>query len=150
MCLKEIEMQKYIIKILLLLLSGAAVLSCSKVADAAFSEEGLKVEIQGIVTDADSDEPLEGILIQILGGAEHVKSVDNTISTYTGENGRFAIFTLYEDTPNPSKIIATATDLKGEYGSAEQEMVISSSGAYNIGNGIFFINNCNFHLKKSE
>ncbi len=141
-------MMKYITNILILLLASTAVLSCSMAYDMMDQEGevGYALEISGKVSDAGTGSPIEEIRITV-NAMRNGKEVAEQ-HTYTDNQGNFMI--LLNEAGRPSTVVLTADDINGRYVSVRQELMIPWDSSHNIKDGIFYINNCNFHLSKPE
>ncbi len=145
-------MKKHILNILVLLLSSTAVLSCAN--ELAF-EEGpsgqessmfFTLTISGTVSDTETGTPLEDIKINI-EAFRNMTTVYNK-TAYSDNNGRFVI--TFDGYRKPSSINATAEDQKGIYQPGNHEILIQWDSLYNIEDGIFYINDCDFYLQKNK
>ncbi len=135
----------------MLLLFSTAVLSC-KAFDAEMNPtDGPDMEfalsISGTVTDMENPE-IKPEEIKITIDAMQRDVVIYTKTAYTDNKGKFTL--SLDGFRKPSSIVATADDLKGVYKSSTHEMQISWDADYNIKNGVYYINECNFHLEKAE
>ncbi len=146
-------MKKHIIYILMLLLFSTAVLSCTAF-DAEMSPtdpEGPDMEfalsISGTVSDIENPE-IKPEDIRITINAMQRDVIVYTKTAYTDNKGKFML--SLDGFRKPSSIVATAKDMKGVYKSSTHEMLISWDAYYNIKNGVFYLNECNFHLEKAE
>ncbi len=142
-------MHRYLLNILLLLLSATAVLSCSASFDMNMNEIGsagklFPIEISGQATDIDTGEAIEDIRITV-----HANENGNTFltkTTYTGNDGKFSLSLSFEN--YATTFVAIADDLNGIYESGTHEMLVSWNAVYNIDQGMFIIKGCDFLLKK--
>lgn len=107
--------------------------------------------ISGTASDLDSGLPLEEVKITLLSKETLPKGkiLYTEKSAYTDNNGMFKLqadnfhFTI--------SVTVTAEDPNGNYMNATHEVQqISWDSSYNMHGGTFYINDCNFHLKKSE
>ncbi len=145
-------MRNVLKNILVLLLSSTAVLSCSvgMVNDPALAPGmDLSITVTGTASDIDTNWPLEEIRI-ILHAEEAISNgtellIDKT--TYTDNNGRFSI--TMEGFRSPTSFTISADDPNGVYGGAQIKIpLVTWDFDYNISGGTFYVNDCNFHLKK--
>lgn len=140
--------------ILILLLASTAVLSCSTAPDMALPDKdmanGAGLVISGIVADMEDGSPLEEIKLTLhaaeISGSDATTIFDKAI-VYTDNNGLYTF--KAEGFMNPISCIIIAEDPNGVYASANHEIpLISWDSSYNMTGGIFYINECDFHLKK--
>ncbi len=144
-----------IIHIIILLLSSTAVLSCT--AEIAFDNsvmasgdrydgsQAFPIVITGTVTDADTGKTLEDIRITATAKDEKGNEL-LTQKAYTGNDGKFTLRLSFEH--DKTTIVAVADDQSGTYAGSTHEMMVSGNSIYNIEEGVFYINGCDFHLKK--
>ncbi len=150
-------MRNVIQHIIILLLSATAVLSCT--AELAFNDSamapddryesdhanGYPIVITGTATDADTGKPIEDI--RITATAKDDKGNELlTQKAYTGNDGKFTLRLSFEH--SKTTIVAVADDQSGTYASSTHEMMVSGNSIYNIEEGVFYINGCDFHLRK--
>ncbi len=144
--------------IILLLLLATAVLSCS--VGLSFEMDmnppenhgnPFSLTVSGTASDVSTSLPLEEIKIT-LHAAEPVSENDEYIyktSAYTNNKGKFSI--KMDGFTHPTSFYITAEDPNGIYDSAKHEIpLVSWDSNYNMSDNVFFINGCDFFLKKSE
>ncbi len=151
---------KNIINTLMLLLFATAVLSCS--VNMAYDRDpapelpesdyaGFQIMVTGTVADRDSSPatPLEEIRIT-LKATENSNDGQPKVSTktaYTDNKGKFTI--NMSGFLNPTAFTVTAEDMKGIYETGTHNIpLVTWENNYNMYGATFFVNGCDFHLKK--
>ncbi len=158
---------KHIINIvILLLLSATAVLSCDarlmELPPTADDDGGYyqpepdgtasySLVISGMAIDVRDSRCLEEIKITVTAleqtGEDSTK--EHTVITYTDNSGLYSM--KMEGFENPVSCTVTAEDPNGLYGPGTHEIPsIEWDSDYNMQDHIFFVNNCDFYLSKTE
>ncbi len=145
-------MYKHILKIFILLLSATAVLSCSAgpmdMNDISGKERS--ITITGTASDIDTGRPIQDIRLTMY--ALENDEDDNKFSTEntsTDNSGKFIIkMTGFK---NPTSFMIRAEDPNGIYETGTHEIpLVKWSSSYNVSHGTFYVNGCDFHLKRAE
>lgn len=149
-------MRTRIVHILTLLLAAAAALSCSKadmsIEDMAGNPRVKSIVITGIVTDAQSGQPLENITIHFKAYPKDYPDAAPIIidEVHTNSNGAYTIQTgveIYE----PLLCTLSAQDSKDIYESKTNQVIVSWSGtSFDNSSGTFVVNDCSFQLSKKQ
>lgn len=132
--------------IFILLLSILGISSCSMADISMLSGEGTAI-ISGMVSDKDTKVPLKDI--KIIYEAYDLKG--RLIDTKTSYSSGEGVYTIEADgyTSDINCVLTAAGKDKG-YSESHIDLSISWSGpSYNIEEGIFIVNDCNFFLTKS-
>ncbi len=144
-------MRQNIIKIFIAVLVSTAAVSCASedgilIFDMELNTKEIDFEISGMVTDKATEKPLENIkiLVQAYDSSNNLY----TQTAYTESDGKYWL--LFDGKNRPSTIIVQTEDRNGEYESGKLDLVINYKSDINVKDGIFYINNCNFYLKKTE
>lgn len=114
-------------------------------------ESSYSLIISGSASDIESSLPIEEIKITLTATeiSEKGKATEIEKTSYTGSDGLFTL--KAEGFTNPVSIILTAEDPNGKYDAATHEIpLISWDSSYNMSGNSFYINDCDFHLKRSE
>ncbi len=146
-------MRNVIINIFMLLLSATAVLSCSVgiMNEPAMNPGAMEqyITVTGSASDIETGSPIEEIKIT-LHASENFADGQSFLtykSSYTDNNGKFSInmgpFT------SATSFTLSAEDPNGIYERATHDIpLVTWDFDYNISEGTFFVNGCDFHLKK--
>lgn len=125
-----------------LLLTAAALLSCSKTQDLDGEHT---VIISGIVSDTASNTPVEGVMITFSAIDKEGISINVSQNVYTDSNGRYRIESdgLYDP------LTCTLDVTHPGFSSTRKTILVNWSGpSYDEKKNIFFVNDCNFHLER--
>ena len=149
-------MKNFFTHIISVLLASTALLSCS----AEYNEDAMlppvsngshekTLIINGTVLSLHGDLPLEGIKITLHAAeisSDNQETVSDNIVEYTDNNG---VFTLRsEGHVMPISCEITAEDPNGAYMSGKHEIpLIQWDNSYNMQGGIWYVNDCDFHLE---
>ncbi len=143
--------ENIITSIFTLLLFATAVLSCSVKDFDKIPGEELSITVTGTASDIDTGLPVEEIKIT-LHSSEDVVENDKVISeksVYTDNDGKFTI--MMSGFSEPSSFTITAEDSNGIYESDIHEIpLVTWESEYNVSGGMFFVNGCDFYLKKIQ
>ncbi len=142
-------MRKYIIHILMLLLSATAVLSCDVGMNHDMNMNGgaHTITVIGTASDIDTGKAIEEIKIT-LNASEEGNNPANK-SAYTDNQGKYTI--SMSGFTKPAKFTITAEDPKGIYGSSTHEIsLVKWDFTYSSEDGNFFVNGEDFYLKKAR
>ena len=121
------------------------VTSCSK-ADMFMLEGEGTIIISGIISDKDSGKALKDIQVIYEAYSLRGKLID-TKTVYSSSDGTYTI----ESNGYTTEINCSlkASDSKNIYSAGEVEINVDWEGSpFNIEDGSFVVNNCNFYLKK--
>lgn len=141
---------------MIMLLASTALLSCSvpdMINDPSMDIGGTgnTLVITGTVSDISDDTPLEDIKLTLhateMTGTANATSGKAT--SYTDNKGMFSL--RASGFTGEISCIVTAEDLKGTYKSGRNEIpLVRWDMGYNMKDGVFYINDCDFHLEKSK
>ncbi len=137
----------------MLLLFATAVLSCSVIMNDAMAPgtDELSVTVTGTASDIVSGVPIEEIKI-ILHCSDEVVEKDEPIiekSAYTDDSGKYSI--RMSGFSKPVSFLVIAEDPNGVYEPSVLEIpLVDWDSDYSVENGTFFVNGCDFHLKKAD
>ncbi len=140
-----------IINILMLLLSATAALSCATtMEDMAIPEEGmeLSITVTGTTSDVETNRPIKGIKLTMYAlEIDNYESLFTSETVYTDDSGKFIIkMTGFR---NPASFRIKAEDPEGKYEAGLLEIpLVTWDSSYSFSNGTFYINECDFHMKK--
>ena len=125
-----------------LLLTAAALLSCSKTQDLDGEHT---VIISGIVSETASNTPLEGVMITFCATDKENVSISSSQNVYTDSNGRYRI----ESDGFINPMTCTLDVTHPGFSSTRKTILVNWSGpSYDEKKNIFFVNDCNFHLER--
>lgn len=130
------------------LLFTAAFCSCSTFTSEPEILENTVI-ISGIVSDIKSGTPIEGVKInfQIYTGDITQTTPVDIQNAYTDSKG---VFSIMSDGHISSVTCIIVTEHE-EYSSVRKELLINWSGtSYDFERKTFFVNDCDFHLEKSD
>lgn len=140
-------MQKLINIITLWLLSMAAFCSCNNIEGhiPSLERNGGTVIVTGSVSDIDTKEPVEGVKIIFAAFEADSSSPVATQNVYTDSRGIFNL--RAEDISSAVRCMITADHI--DYQNVTKEIIINwNSISYDADNGIFYVNDCDFHLER--
>lgn len=136
-------MQKLINIVTLWLLSIAAFCSCTEGYNPSLERNVETVMITGSVSDMDTKEPVEGAKIVFAAFNRQLIPL-STQNVYTDSRGIFNL--KAEDMASVERCMITASHT--DYTSITKEIIINwNSISYDADNGIFYVNDCDFHLE---
>ncbi len=146
-------MRYVIINIFMLLLSATAVLSCSvgMLNEPEMNPGPMEqyITVTGSASDIETGEPIEEVKIT-LHAAEKFTDDSSFLTyktTYTDNSGNFSI--NMGPFMSAASFTISAEDPNGVYENATHEIpLVTWDFDYNISEGTFFVNGCDFHLKK--
>lgn len=149
-------MIKKLKNILALAILAAASISCSK-ALLNDAEEALKGEftiaVNGVVSDVATNAPIEDIYVTFSAYAENTLSVLPLISktVKTGIDGTYSIEVSGFSDPVVCIVKAESPEESDQqYESMSSEIVVTWAGnSFDPERKIFFVNDCNFQMKKN-
>lgn len=136
---------------ILLIVFGGLACSHTLVDDISVQDTGShKIILSGIVVDKDTNAPLEDIKITFsMYDQANPVSASLVKNVYTDNKGVYNI--SIETRPKKSRCTLYAESPDSGYVSSIQEINILWSGtSYDQNSGIFFVNNCNFQLIRSD
>ncbi len=144
-----------IIHTFMLLLFATAVLSCDagilKEASTTPTEDGYSITVTGTASDIESKLPIEEIRITLkaMEQAADGKTRESEMSAYTDNSGKFAI--VMSGFRSPTSFTIYAEDPQNIYQKATHEIPLVTWGYdYSYSGGTFFVNGCDFHLKRAK
>lgn len=148
-------MIKTLKKLLALVILSTTTVSCSLAFlndEDAELDGNLKIVINGVVSDVVTNASLEDILVTFSAFAENSPSVMPLISktAYTDSNGIYRIEVSGFSDAITCVLTAESTDRSEmHYQLQENKIVVTWSGnTYDSTNRIFYVNDCNFQMKK--
>lgn len=151
-------MKHRIINILMALSAMTALVSCSTGMDKepshdmSESSDSRSIIITGAVTDAHDAYPLEDITIHFQAYPQDAPDASPimTDEVYTTSNGTFTIHENVE-TYKSLLCVLTASDPDNIYASQTKQVIVTWGGtSYDKKSGTFVVNDCIFHLNKTE
>ncbi len=146
---------KNVIHMFILLLFSTAVLSCSAemlfdgdmAAPGAADEAGFSLNVSGTVSDTDSRQPLEDMKITVTARENASDEKITTKTGYTDNLGRYII--QIGGFRSPTSFSIKVEDPTDVYKTFEHYIpMVSWNSDYNMENNVFYINECDFFLKK--
>lgn len=144
-------------RILILVLSAASQISCSLAllnSDEAALDGNCTVIISGAVSDLESNSPVTGIRITFAAYPENMLYPLPLITktAYSDSNGLYSVEAFGFSDVITCKVTAESVDHKAlPYEKSVNEILIQWSGeGFDEETMTFFVNNCNFQLKKTE
>ena len=148
-------MNKYIKYILSLMLAAASAASCDVVLlsdDIAKNEDNLTVVVNGIVSDVASNSTLTGIKItfEAYSGETISGSPLASKTVYTDSNGLYTVQAEGFSDAITCIVTAESTNQNEEqYETMTNKVVVTWAGSsYDMDKGTFFVNDCNFQMRK--
>lgn len=139
------------------MLSAASLVSCSLAllnSDEAALDGDSTVIVSGSVSDISSNEPITGIRITFAAYPENtlypLPIITKTV--YSDSKGLYTVDAYGFSDVITCKVTAESLDLENlPYEKSTNEILIPWSGAgYDQSTMTFFVNNCNFQLKKTR
>jgi hypothetical protein len=129
----------------IILLASAALCSCSTFSD-TYIENGTII-ITGTVSEIDTKQPVEGVKMIFTAYPSDGTSVypAAALNAYTDSKGTFNIKTEGVNSAVTCRIISEHPG----YSQVTKEIIVNWSGtSYDASTGIFYVNDCDFHLEK--
>ncbi len=136
-------MKKYIMNTLMLLLSVTAALSCDKER----MPEECAITVTGTASDIITNLPIKEIKLTMYALENGNYEKISIQTAYTDYDGRFII--EMSGFRSPTSFTIKAEDPNGVYGISTHEIpLVTWSSSYNISQGTFYVNECDFYMKK--
>ncbi len=136
----------------MLLLFATAVLSCEHMDEVSPpGSDNLSVTVTGTVSDKETKRPVEEIRITLHSSDEIIENgkVISSKTVYSDNDGTFTV--IMGGYSNPVSFIVMAEDPNGVYESVEIKLpLVTWESDYNVSDGMFYVNGCNFHLEKAD
>ena len=131
---------------LCLIIATLAFPSCAMDGVSLLTGEG-SVMISGLITDKTTGTPLKDIKVTYQSYSLKGKLIDTQI-VYSSSDGTYTVEA--EGYTSEINCTMTASDNEGNYIESKIELNIDwNSSVFNAETGIFFVNDCNFHLQKA-
>ena len=144
-------------KLLALTLLSATAMSCSLAFlndDEAYLDGDMKLVVNGVVSDVATNTPIQDIKITFSAFAENSLSVLPLISktVYTDINGEYSVETFgFSESITCRMTAESIEDMKQQYESMENVIVVTWSGnSFDESSHTFYVNDCNFQMKKEN
>ncbi len=150
---KATGMKKFLFNIFILLFSATAVLSCTVAMDMSMREEEmadmvLSITVTGTTSDVDTNKPIKGIRLTMYAlETGNYESLFTSETVYTDDSGKFVI--KMSGFRNPASFTIKAEDPAGTYEASKHEIpLVTWDSSYSFSHGTFYVNGCDFHMKK--
>ena len=142
-------------KILALTLLSATAMSCSLAVlsdEEAHLDGDMRLVVNGVVSDVAANTPIKDIKITFSVFAENSLSVLPLVSktVYTDKNGEYSVEATGFSESITCRMTAESTEEgKQQYEPMENVIVVTWSGnSFDESNNTFYVNDCNFQMKK--
>ncbi len=129
----------------MLLLAMTAALSCNK----DIIPEECAITVTGTASDLITNQPIEEIKLTMYALENGNYEKISIQTTYTDDDGKFTL--EMSGFKNPTSFTIKAEDPDGEYEISTHEIpLVTWSSSYNISQGTFYVNECDFYMKKAK
>ncbi|MBR5835381.1 MAG: hypothetical protein IKY66_04365 [Bacteroidales bacterium] len=144
-------------KLLALTLVSATSMSCSLAflsEDETHLDGDMRLVVNGVVSDVATNTPISDIKITFSAFAENSLSVLPLIrkTAYTDSNGEYSVEAAgFSESITCIMTAESTEDRKQQYESMESVIVVTWNGnSFDERNNTFYVNDCNFQMKKDN